>query len=486
MPPAAPPADVGLIGLAVMGQNLVLNMADHGFSVAVHNRTAAVADAFVAGPAAGRAITAHHDVAALVGALSRPRRVVLMVKAGAAVDAVLDQLVPLLEPGDVVVDGGNSRHTDTERRVADLAARGLRFVGAGVSGGEEGARTGPSIMPGGDPAAWPLVQGVLQAIAAVAPDGRPCCDWVGPGGAGHFVKMVHNGIEYGDMQVIAEAYDLMRAAGRSNAEMAAVFEAWDDGPLDSFLVEITALVLAHADPVTGEPTVDAILDVAGQKGTGRWTAIEALDLGEPLTLVAEAVFARVVSFKWERRQAAAEGLAGPDRRLAPDALSTEDLRDALYASKIVSYAQGFTLLRAASDANGWDLDLGRIASLWREGCIIRAAFLDDISAAFEADPGCDDLMLADVFAQALAAAQGGWRRTVAAGVAAGIPLPAYSSALAYYDGMRSARLPANLIQAQRDLFGAHTYERVDRPRGQHHHTDWTGHGGEVTSGSYSG
>ena len=478
-------ADIGLIGLAVMGQNLVLNMADHGFSVAVHNRTPSVTQAFLDGPAQGARITGHDTVEELVAELSSPRRVMLMVKAGPVVDAVIDQVAPLLEAGDVIIDGGNSRYTDTGRRVQQLAERGIRFVGAGVSGGEEGARTGPSIMPGGDVEAWPLVNDVLQAIAAVAEDGRPCCDWVGPGGAGHYVKMVHNGIEYGDMQVIAEAYDLMGAMGMSNGEMAEVFRTWDQGVLDSFLIEITAEILDHVDPDTGEATIDHILDAAGQKGTGAWTAIDALEKGQPMTLVAEAVFARVVSALVDRRQAAAEALVGPDRRLEPGAVSMDDLRDALYASKIVSYAQGFMLLDAASAEHGWDLDLGRVASLWREGCIIRAAFLDDITAAFEARPGLDDLLLADVFAQAMAAAQDGWRRVVTAGIAAGVPLPAYSSALAFYDGLRSARTPANLIQAQRDHFGAHTYERIDRPRGEFVHTDWTGRGGDVTSGSYT-
>jgi 6-phosphogluconate dehydrogenase len=477
-------SDIGLIGLAVMGQNLVLNMADHGFAVAVHNRSWDVTEAFLAGPAAGASVTGHRTVEELVADLEPPRRVMLMVKAGEVVDLVIDQVAPLLDAGDVIIDGGNSRYDDTERRVAALAQRGIRFVGAGVSGGEEGARTGPSIMPGGDAEAWPLVRDVLQAIAADGDDGRPCCDWVGPGGSGHYVKMVHNGIEYGDMQVIAEAYDLMRSMGMANAEMAAVFAEWDRGVLDSFLVEITAAILAYTDPETGEPTLDAILDTAGQKGTGKWTAIDALDLGQPLTLVAEAVFARVVSALVDVRAEAAEALAGPPRRLDPGAVSTEDLRDALYASKIVSYAQGFMLLAAAGAEHGWDLDLGRIASLWREGCIIRAAFLDDITAAFEADPDLSNLLVADVFAQALAAAQDGWRRVVAAGAQAGVPLPAYASALAFYDGIRSARTPANLIQAQRDYFGAHTYERLDGIRGEFHHTDWTGRGGAVTSGSY--
>jgi 6-phosphogluconate dehydrogenase len=477
--------DIGLIGLAVMGQNLVLNMADNGWTVGVYNRTTETMTEFVTGPAADASVVGHETVEELVAALSRPRRVMLMVKAGAVVDAVIDEVAPLLDEGDVIIDGGNSRYTDTIRRTADLAERGIRFLGTGVSGGEEGARHGPSIMPGGNPEAWPLVADILQSIAAVAPDGRACCDWIGPDGAGHFVKMVHNGIEYGDMQVIAEAYDLMQAMGMGNDEMAEVFRTWDRGVLDSFLVEITAEILAHTDPATGGATIDTILDAAGQKGTGTWTAVAALEAGQPLTLVAEAVFARVVSALVDRRRAASAVLAGPDRTLARGAIDLDDLRDALYASKITSYAQGFMLLADAGDAHDWDLDLGRIASLWREGCIIRAVFLDDITAAYEADPDLDNLLLADTFRQALADAQAGWRRVVAAGVAAGIPLPAYSTALAYYDGIRSGRTPANLVQAQRDYFGAHTYERVDRPRGEWHHTDWTGEGGVVTSGSYN-
>ncbi len=477
--------DIGLIGLAVMGQNLVLNMADNGYTVGVYNRTTETMQAFVDGPAADTTVVGHDTVEELVEALETPRRVMLMVRAGAVVDAVIDEVVPLLDEGDVVIDGGNSRWTDTIRRTEELARRGIRFVGTGVSGGEEGARHGPSIMPGGDPEAWPLVRDVLQDIAADAADGRPCCDWIGPDGAGHFVKMVHNGIEYGDMQVIAEAYDLMSAMGMDNAEMAEVFRTWDDGVLDSFLVEITADILAHTDPDTGEATVDTILDAAGQKGTGTWTAIAALESGQPLTLVAEAVFARVVSALVDRRRTASEVLVGPDRTLASDAIDLDDLRDALYASKITSYAQGFMLLGDASDEQDWDLDLGRIASLWREGCIIRAAFLDDITAAFEADPELDNLLLADTFTTALADAQDGWRRVVATAVGAGIPVPAYGTALAYYDGIRSARTPANLVQAQRDYFGAHTYERVGSERGEWFHTDWTGRGGAVTSGSYS-
>ncbi len=478
-------ADIGMIGLAVMGQNLVLNMADHGFTVAGYNRSQEVTDDFLAGPAAGKSITGHDSIEAMVAQLSIPRKVMLMVKAGDVVDKVIDQVLPFLEEGDVIIDGGNSNYVDSIRRTADLGEKGIRFVGAGVSGGEEGARNGPSIMPGGNAEAWPLIADVLQSIAADASDGRPCCDWIGPDGAGHFVKMVHNGIEYGDMQVIAEAYDLMGAMGMSNGEMAQVFRDWDTGVLDSFLIEITAEILAYTDPETDEATIDVILDAAGQKGTGKWTGIAALDAGQPMTLVAEAVFARVVSALVDERQRSAKVLDGPDRTLEAGAVDLDDLRDALYASKIVSYAQGFMLLADASAEHDWDLDLGRIASLWREGCIIRAAFLEDITAAFDAEPGLDNLLRAQVFRDAVATAQAGWRRVVVAGVQAGVPTPAYASALSFYDGIRSTRTPANMIQAQRDYFGAHTYERVDGERGTFVHTNWTGHGGDVTSGSYT-
>ena len=471
-------ADVGLIGLAVMGQNLVLNLADRGHSVAVYNRTTAVTDDFVAGEAADREITGHTDLAGFVAGLSTPRRIILLVKAGAAVDAVLADLLPLLTPGDIVIDGGNSLYSDTERRVKETAAHGVRYVGAGVSGGEEGARNGPSIMPGGDVEAWPYIRELLRSIAARADDGEPCCDWLGPGGAGHYVKMVHNGIEYGDMQVIAEAYSLMKASGMSHLEMSDTFRSWGRGALDSFLVDITAEILATVDD-DGSPLVENILDAAGQKGTGKWTVISSMELGQPVSLVAEAVYARIVSsFKDLRVRAAAtrdQGAVALD--VAPD-----DLADALYASKIVSYAQGFMLLRAASDEAGWDLDLAKVASLWRAGCIIRAAFLDDVMASFAS--GVDHLLLDHGFGRRLREAEPGWRRVVAAAVTAGVPVPAYSSALAFYDAFFSAQVSANLIQAQRDYFGAHTYERVDRPRGEHFHTDWTGHGGKTTSRSY--
>ncbi len=473
-------ADIGLIGLAVMGQNLVLNMSDHGFRVSVYNRTASVTEHFLANEALGHDIRGAFSIEELVSSLSRPRVVMVMVKAGAPVDAVINQLRPHLDKGDVIIDGGNSLYTDTIRRARDLEAAGLRYVGAGVSGGEDGARHGPSIMPGGSRAAWPLVKDILQAISAKVEDGTPCCDWVGPDGSGHYVKMVHNGIEYGDMQVIAEAYALMKGMRMDHDDMSAAFRTWGEGVLDSFLIDITADILATKDE-HGEPLVEKILDAAGQKGTGKWTVISSMELGQPVTLVAEAVYARIVSALRDARLAAAQVLAGPD---GPPTVELDDIRDALYASKIVSYTQGFLLLRAASDEHGWDLDLGRIASLWREGCIIRAAFLDDITAAFGRSSELSSLLVDDFFAGAMDGAQAGWRRVIAAAVSAGIPVPAYSSALAFFDGFRSETTSANLIQAQRDYFGAHTYERVDRPRGELFHTNWTGHGGHITSRSY--
>ena len=478
-------ADIGLIGLAVMGQNLVLNMADHGYTVAVYNRTTRRTTEFVNGPATGAAVIGTETLEEFVGRLARPRRVMLMVKAGGPVDAIVNQLVPLLDEGDIIIDGGNSYFEDSIRRTMELKERGLRFIGAGISGGEEGARHGPSIMPGGDPDAWPHVKGILQDIAAKVADGTPCCDWVGPDGAGHYTKMVHNGIEYGDMQVIAEAYHLMKVGlGMSHADMAAVFRRWGDGLLDSYLIDITADILDHTDG-RGNPTLEVILDAAGQKGTGKWTVISSLDLGYPMTLVAEAVYARVVSALLDQRIEAAGilGSAVDGSRVAGQVWGddfVDAIHDALYASKIVSYAQGFMLLGAAGGENGWDLDYGRIAQLWREGCIIRAAFLDDITAAFARRPDLPSLLLDGFFTEALRKADSGWRRVVTAAVEAGIPVPAYSSALAFYDAYRSERLPANLIQAQRDYFGAHTYERVDRPRGQFFHTDWTRPGETAT------
>ena len=456
-----------------MGQNLALNLVDHGYRVAVSNRTAAVTERFVQEHRAAMMIAAA-DLSTLAQSLTRPRRILLMVKAGAPVDDTLATLLEILEPGDIVIDGGNSFWMDTERRIERAGAAGIHLVGAGISGGEEGARHGPSIMPGGSAAAWPAIREMFQAIAAKAPDGNPCCDWIGPGGSGHFVKMVHNGIEYGDMQVIAEAYDLMRASGMSADAMADAFDRYNSGRLESYLIEITGQILRRRDE-DGQPLVDHILDAAAQKGTGRWTVESALDLGQPLTLISEAVFARIVSSLKDERVAAARVLTGPtsaEGRHGRAAAEESDIADALYGSKIISYAQGFMLLRAASQERGWNLDLAAIAPLWRAGCIIRAALLDPITAAFRADPGLANLMLDPVLAADISHSQGGWRRTVAQAVVAGIPVPAYSSALAFYDGYRSDRLPANLIQAQRDLFGAHTYERVGHPRGEFFHSEW--------------
>jgi 6-phosphogluconate dehydrogenase len=476
-------ADLGLIGLAVMGQNLALNMADHGFTVSVYNRTPSVTDDYVAGPAAGSSIIGNRTLEDLVASLTKPRRVMLMIKAGPPVDAVIDQLVALLDEGDIIIDGGNSLFTDTIRRTASLGEKGIHFIGAGISGGEEGARHGPSIMPGGSAAGWPYVKDIFQSIAAKVTDGTPCADWVGPDGAGHYVKMVHNGIEYGDMQVIAEAYHLMRAAGFSNEEMGAAFRSWNEGVLNSFLIQITADILSFRD-ADGSFVIDQILDTAGQKGTGKWAVISAMELAQPVTLVAEAVFARIVSaLKGERREAAS-ALAGPSGGMARQDGLLDSIHDALYGSKIVSYAQGFMLLKAASEEHHWALDFGRIASLWREGCIIRARFLDDITRAFRNRPDLPNLLFDDFFAKAVGRAQDGWRRVVSEAVSEGIPVPAYSSALAFYDSYRSSSLPANLIQALRDFFGAHTYERIDRPAGEFFHTNWTGEGGKTTAGSY--
>jgi 6-phosphogluconate dehydrogenase len=456
-----------------MGQNLALNLVDHGYRVAVSNRTTAVTERFVH-EQRGAAMIAAADLANLAQSLTRPRRILLMVKAGSPVDDTLTTLLEILEPGDIVIDGGNSFWKDTERRIERAGAAGIHLVGAGISGGEEGARHGPSIMPGGSAAAWPAIREMLQAIAAKAPDGSPCCDWIGPGGSGHFVKMVHNGIEYGDMQVIAEAYDLMRASGMSADAMADTFDRYNSGRLESYLIEITGQILRRRDD-NGQPLVDHVLDAAAQKGTGRWTVESALDLGQPLTLISEAVFARIVSSLKDERVAAARVLAGPssvEGRRDTAAADESDIADALFGSKIVSYAQGFMLLRAASQERGWNLDMAAIAPLWRAGCIIRAALLDPITAAFRSDPELANLMLDPLLAAGISDSQEGWRKTVARAVVAGIPVPAYSSALAFYDGYRSERLPANLIQAQRDLFGAHTYERVGHPRGEFFHSEW--------------
>ena len=465
-------AALGLIGLAVMGRNLALNIADHGSTVAVYNRTPERTDEFLAGDALDFPIIGAHSIEDLVNALQRPRIVLLMIKAGAPVDEQIDALVPLLEPDDIIIDAGNSQFTDTERRTARLDELGIRFIGMGVSGGEEGARFGPSIMPGGSTAAWPHIKDIFTSIAATA-EGEPCCEWVGPGGAGHYVKMVHNGIEYGDMQVIAEAYDVMRRGlGLDPAAMQQIFERWNAGRLDSFLIEITAEIMGTVD-TDGTPLVDRVLDAAGQKGTGKWTVIASLDQATPTTLVAEAVYARIVSAMVDERREAASALTGPSGAINDDPDEViADLEDALYASKIVSYAQGFMLFEAASDEFGWDLDPGTIASLWRAGCIIRSRFLADITSAYRSNPDVPSLLSDGFFHDAVTSAEPGWRRTVARAVHAGIPVPAYASALAFYDGFRSVRLPANLIQAQRDSFGAHTYERVDEPRGEFFHSDW--------------
>jgi 6-phosphogluconate dehydrogenase len=478
-------ADIGLIGLAVMGQNLVLNMEDHGFMVAVYNRTVSKVDEFVAGEAKGKRVIGARSIEELVAVLKRPRRIMLMVKAGQPVDDFIELLLPHLEPGDILIDGGNSNYNDTMRRTAYLEGKRLLYIGTGVSGGEEGARHGPSLMPGGSPAAWPHVKSILQAIAAKVADGSPCCDWVGENGAGHFVKMVHNGIEYGDMQLIGEAYQLMKEGlGSSAAEMQQTYAEWNTGKLDSYLIEITRDILGFKDG-DGQPMVDKILDAAGQKGTGKWAVISALDMGIPLTLIAEAVFARCLSAIKEERVAAGRVLRGPGALFDGDRRAViQDIRDALYASKIASYTQGYMLMRAAAAEYRWHLNYGGIALMWRGGCIIRSVFLGKIKEAFERKPDLTNLLLDPYFKTEVEAAQPAWRRVIGLAVQLGIPVPAMSSALAFYDGYRHAWLPANLLQAQRDYFGAHTYERVDRPRGEFFHSNWTGHGGSVTAGTY--
>jgi len=479
-------ADIGLIGLAVMGQNLVLNMADHGFSVAVFNRTLTTVDEFVAGSAKGKNITGVHSIEELVSALKPPRRVMLMVKAGQPVDDFIEKLIALLEPGDIIIDGGNSNYADTIRRTAYVESKKLRYIGTGVSGGEEGARHGPSIMPGGSPDAWSYVRPIFQAIAAKVkrPDGGedPCCDWVGENGAGHYVKMVHNGIEYGDMQLICEAYHLMRDTLDMTApEMQKVFAGWNKGKLDSYLIEITSDILAYQD-VDHTPLVDKILDAAEQKGTGKWTGISALEMGIPLTMVVEAVLARSLSALKDERLVASQVLPGPrPKSLGDPQAFIQDLQEAIYASKIMSYTQGYMLMRAAAREYGWNLNYGGIALMWRGGCIIRSAFLGKIKEAFDHDPVLSNLLLDVYFKQQIETSQPGWRRVVARAIQKGIPVPAMSSALSFYDGYRCESLPANLLQAQRDYFGAHTYQRLDKPRGEYFHTNWTGHGGDVTS-----
>ena len=467
-------ADIGLVGLAVMGQNLALNMDDHGFRVVVYNRTQSTTENFIHGPAAGTGIVAADSPAALASCLSRPRKLVLMVRAGQAVDQVIDQLLPHLEPGDIIMDGGNSYYSDSSRRNRELAEKGIRFIGCGISGGEEGARHGPSVMPGGDRSAWPEIQPILQSIAAKV-DGEPCCQWIGPEGSGHYVKMVHNGIEYGDMQLIGEAYHLLRTGLQMNIEeIRQVFEAWNRGVLDSYLIEITARILGIKDE-DGSPLVEKILDVTGQKGTGKWTGINAMELGIPLTLIGEAVFARCLSSLKQERLQAEKHYPRPQIIFKGNrSAMVNAIQDALYAAKIISYAQGYMLMREAAAKYGWQLAYGDIALIWRGGCIIRSRFLNNIKQAFEHDPSLENLLLDDFFIGEIQKAEAGWREAAGLGVELGIPLPAITSALAFFDGYRCGRLPANLLQAQRDYFGAHTYERSDRPRGEFFHTDWSG------------
>jgi 6-phosphogluconate dehydrogenase len=483
-------ADIGLIGLAVMSRNLVLNMNDHGFTVAVFNRTVSKVDEFLSEGAQGTRVVGTHSLEELVAALKKPRKVIMMVKAGAPVDDLIERLLPLLEPGDILIDGGDSHFVDTVRRTAYLESKGLGFLGVGISGGEEGARTGPSIMPGGSPRAWNAVRPIFQAVAAKVPrpDGGedPCCDWVGEDGAGHYVKMVHNGIEYGDMQLVSEAYHLMKEGlGLSAEAMGDVFAGWNKGKLNSYLIEITRDILAFKDE-DGSPLLEKILDTAGQKGTGRWAGISALEMGIPLMMITEAVSARALSMLKEERMAASRMLRGPNPKMsAPEKNFVADLGEAVFASKIISYTQGFMLMRAAALEYRWDLSYGGIAMLWRGGCIIRSAFLEKIRSAFGRKPGLVSLLLDPYFEVQVEMAQAAWRRVVAAAARQGIPTPAMSSALSFYDGYRRGWLPANLVQAQRDYFGAHTYERVDRPRGEFFHTNWSGRGGTTTSSTYS-
>ena len=479
-------ADIGLIGLAVMGENLVMNMESKGFTVAVFNRTTEKVDSFVQGRAAGKHIIGCHSLKELADSLEKPRKVFLMVKAGSAVDGLIDQLLEVLEPGDIIIDGGNSHFPDTIRRTDYVESKGLLYIGTGVSGGEEGALKGPSLMPGGSPAAWPAVKPILQAISAKVEDGSPCCDWVGENGAGHFVKMVHNGIEYGDMQLICEAYQLMKCLLKmSDDEMHQVFRQWNETELDSYLIEITRDILAYKD-TDGEPMVEKILDTAGQKGTGKWTGIAALEEGVPLTLIGEAVFARCLSAMKEERTEASRAYDRQIPAFTGDRQAfIEAIRQALYASKIISYAQGYTLMRTAAAHYGWNLNYGGIALMWRGGCIIRSVFLGKIKEAYDQDPQLSNLLMAPYFRDTLKRLIPAWRKVAAAAMEYGIPAPAMTSALSYFDGYTTGRLPANLLQAQRDYFGAHTYERVDAPRGTFFHTNWTGHGGNTAASTYN-
>ena len=479
-------SDIGLIGLAVMGENLVLNMESKGFRVSVYNRTVEKVDKFVQGRGKDKNIFGARSLEEFVSSLKSPRKVFLMVKAGQAVDDFIEKLIPVLDPGDVIIDGGNTHFPDTARRTAYVESTGLLYIGTGVSGGEEGALKGPSMMPGGSPAAWPLVKPIFQGICAKVENGQPCCDWVGEGGAGHFVKMVHNGIEYGDIQLICECYHIMKELlGMSNEEMHETFAEWNKGDLDSYLVEITRDILAKKDE-DGNYVLDYILDTAGQKGTGKWTAISALDAGVPLTLIGESVFARCLSAQKEERVAASKILQGPaPAKFTGDRKAfLEDLRKALFAAKVVSYAQGYALMKAAAKEYGWNLNYGGIALMWRGGCIIRSVFLGKIKEAFDNNPDIANILLDPYFSGKLAEAQSGWRNVLAQAIVNGVPAPCLSAALEYYDGYRCERLPANLLQAQRDFFGAHTYERTDMPRGQFFHTNWTGHGGDTVAGTY--
>lgn len=479
-------ADIGLIGLAVMGENIVMNMESKGFTVAVYNRTVSKVDDFVNGRAKGLNIIGTHSLKELADSLAKPRKVMMLVKAGNPVDDYIEQLLGVLEPGDVIIDGGNSHFPDTIRRTAYVESKGLLYVGTGVSGGEEGALKGPSMMPGGSPEAWPLVKPIFQSICAKVEDGTPCCDWVGSNGAGHFVKMVHNGIEYGDMQLICEAYQLMKdMLGMSADEMHEVFAQWNKTELDSYLIQITSEILARKDE-DGQPLVDKILDTAGQKGTGKWTAISALDEGVPLTLIGEAVFARCLSAMKAQRVEADNAFGIERGRYEGDkAAMVEDIRKALLASKIISYAQGYVLMESAAKTYGWDLNYGSIALLWRGGCIIRSTFLGKIKEAFDRNPELSNLLLDPYFKDTVKALVPSWRKVVANATLCGIPVPTFSSALSYFDGYTSSRLPANLLQAQRDYFGAHTYERVDSERGRFFHTNWTGEGGSTSATTYN-
>jgi len=478
-------ADIGLIGLAVMGENLVLNMESKGFTVAVFNRSVEKVDKFIAGRGAGKNFIGTHSVKELCESLETPRKVMMLVKAGQAVDDFIELLIPHLEPGDIIIDGGNTHFPDTIRRTKYVESKGLLYVGSGVSGGEEGALLGPSMMPGGSPAAWPFVKDIFQSVAAKVEDGSPCCDWVGEDGAGHFVKMVHNGIEYGDMQIINEAYQVMKdLLGMTADEMHEVFKEWNNGDLNSYLIEITRDILAFKD-TDGEALVDKILDTAGQKGTGKWTGVSALDLGVPLTLIGESVFSRCLSAQKDLRVQASKVIAGPAVNFKGDkAQLISDLKDALFGAKIISYAQGYQLMQEAAKEYNWNLNYGGIALMWRGGCIIRSVFLADIKKAYDKNPTLANLLLDPYFKEKIEAAQEGWRRVCAAALVNGIPVPALTSALCYFDGFRSERLPANLLQAQRDYFGAHTYERVDKPRGEFFHTNWTGRGGDTASTTY--